>query len=196
MSVADVSVAIAVAAFVVSLSTFLINRRRDRRDLFLRLHERLASIDQQRGRKLIHEMLRRQHKRVEDLGDDYEAINNALAMLNVACFYYVRRYISRKDWLEIWSVPIVRAIDAAEQFLAYRDSQVGVLKFGRRCVSSRLTLGNIFNSMDGKPSLLIIRSPRVCLVQLISGCDRIEVGHAARPRSIACSNARPVQRSR
>jgi hypothetical protein len=125
MSVADVSVVVAAAAFAVSLSTFLINRRRDRRDLFLRLHERLASVDQQRGRKLIHERLRRQHKLVEDLGDDYEAINNALAMLNVACFYYARRYISRKDWLEIWSVPIVRAIDAAEPFLAYRDAQVG-----------------------------------------------------------------------
>jgi hypothetical protein len=125
MSVADVSVVLAAAAFAVSLSTFLINRRRDRRDLFLRLHERLASVDQQRGRKLIHERLRRQHKLVEDLGDDYEAINNALAMLNVACFYYARRYISRKDWLETWSVPIVRAIDAAEPFLAYRDAQVG-----------------------------------------------------------------------
>ena len=70
MSAADVSVAVADAALAVSLSTFLINRRRDRRDLFLRLHERLASIDQRRGRKLIHEMLRHQHTRVEDLGDD------------------------------------------------------------------------------------------------------------------------------
>jgi len=125
MSVADVSVAVAAAAFAVSLSTFLINRRRDRRDLFLRLHERLASVDQQRGRWLIHERLGRQHKRVEDLSDDYEAINNALATLNIGCFYYVRRYISRKDWLEIWSVPIVRAIDAAQPFLAYRDALVG-----------------------------------------------------------------------
>jgi hypothetical protein len=68
--------------------------------------------------------LRRQQKLVEDLGNDYAAINNALAMLNVACFYYARRYIGRKDWLETWSVPIVRAIDAAEPFLAYRDAQV------------------------------------------------------------------------
>jgi hypothetical protein len=125
MSVADVSVALAAAAFAVSLSTFVINRRRDRRDLFLRLYERLVSVDQQRGRWLIHERLGRQHKRVQDLGDDYEAINNALAMLNIGCYYYLHRYISRKDWLEIWSVPIVRAINAAEPFLVHRNALVG-----------------------------------------------------------------------
>jgi hypothetical protein len=34
-----------------------------------------------------------------------------------------------------------------------------------------------------------IRPPRACLVQPISGCDRIEVGHAARLRSIAWADA-------
>lgn len=119
------TIAIAVAALAVSLSTFLTSRWRDRRDLFLRIHERLASVDQQRGRLMIHRMKSR-GTRVTDLSEDeYEAINNALSVLNVACFYYLRRYISRKDMLRTWSVSILRAFDAAQPFLNYRNSLTG-----------------------------------------------------------------------
>jgi hypothetical protein len=119
----EMSMAIASAALAVSLSTFLISWRRDKRDLFLRVHERLASVDQQRGRKLIHEMSS-QRKQVEDLADDeYETINNALSMLNVECFYYVRGYISRKDMLRTWAHSIARLYVAAQPFVSYRDAQ-------------------------------------------------------------------------
>jgi hypothetical protein len=125
MSVA--SIAIAAAALAVSLSAFLASvltsRRRDKRDLFLRVHERLASTDQQRGRQLIHRM-NEQHRKVADLTDEeYEAINNALSILNVECFYYARRYISRQDMLENWAHSIARVYEAAEPFVAYRDAQ-------------------------------------------------------------------------
>lgn len=125
MSVADASVAISAAAFAVSLSTFLTNRRRDKRDLFLRVHERLAAVDQQQGRKFLYEM-REQRKSVAELTkEEREVIDHALSMLNVACFYFMRRYISRKDLKRQWALSIVRTVNAAEPYMAYRDAQRG-----------------------------------------------------------------------
>lgn len=63
------TVAIAVAALAVSVSTVLANRWHDRRDLMLRVHERLVTAEQQRGRRLLYAM-RDADMRVEDLGDE------------------------------------------------------------------------------------------------------------------------------
>jgi hypothetical protein len=121
--IAGVALAFSVATFFTS---FLTNRQRDQRDLFLRIHERLGSVDQQRGRQLIHELLKEQGKRVEDLdADQREAINNALGTLNLSCFYYVRRYIRRADLLQLWGLAILRVFDAAAPYLTYRASQSG-----------------------------------------------------------------------
>jgi len=50
------SITISIAALAVSLSAFLSSRWRDLRDLMLRVHERLVTRDQQRGRRLVFEM--------------------------------------------------------------------------------------------------------------------------------------------
>jgi hypothetical protein len=125
VSVADASVAISAAAFAVSLSTLHINRRRDKRDLFLRVHERLAAVEQQRGRKFLYEMREQRRSVAEVTTEEREVIDHALSMLNVACFYFVRRYISRKDLKRQWALSIVRTVNAAEPYIAYRDAQRG-----------------------------------------------------------------------
>jgi hypothetical protein len=56
MQPADLSVAISAGALGVSLSTFVISRYRDRRDLLLKLLDRLTTPEQQDGRRLIHQM--------------------------------------------------------------------------------------------------------------------------------------------
>jgi hypothetical protein len=120
VAIASAALAFSVATFI---TTFLTNQRKDRRDLFLRIHEGLVSVDQQRGRHLIHELLGTQRKNAGDLTDDQrEAINNALSTLNVACFYYVRRYINPDDMLETWAESILRAFEAAEAFLDHRKA--------------------------------------------------------------------------
>jgi hypothetical protein len=116
------SVAIAVAALVLSLSAFLHGRWRDRRDLFLQIYKHLVSANQQRGRRLLHSMGEKQAQ-VKDLSeDDYVLINNALASLNVLAFYYQRRYVRRKDVLELWALPVRRALLAGDAFLEHRDA--------------------------------------------------------------------------
>jgi hypothetical protein len=139
----NVSLVISSAALALSLGAFLTSRWRDRRDLLLRIHDRMTAADQQRGRRLIYEMSE-QHRRVEDLSDDeYASINNALASLNTLGLYYRRRYVRRKDILELWALPVVRILLAAEPFLAHRDELAGTrwpelrtFALGRREVSA------------------------------------------------------------
>ena len=50
------SIAISIAALVVSISAFVASRYRDRRDLMLKIHDRLVAPDQQRGRRLIYQV--------------------------------------------------------------------------------------------------------------------------------------------
>ena len=119
------TIVIAVAALVLSLSSFLHGRWRDRRDLLLRIHEYLLSADQQRGRRLLYWMKEKQIS-VKDLSnDEYVLINNALASLNLLAIYYQRGYVRRKDVLELWALPVVRALLAGEAFLAHRDAEQG-----------------------------------------------------------------------
>jgi len=121
----DVSLAISSAALALSLGAFLTSRWRDRRDLLLRINERLITADQQRGRRLIYDMSEK-HRKAEDLNEDeYVSINNALSSLNNLGIYYRRRYIRRKDILELWALPVVRLLRAAEPFLAHRDELAG-----------------------------------------------------------------------
>lgn len=121
----QVSLAISVTALALSLSVFLHGRWRDKRDLLLKLHEQLVSAEKQAGRRLLYEMAERQLN-VEDLSqDEHLAINNTLAAFNLLGIYYQRRYIRRADALELWAVPIVRAVPAAKTFLAHRDAQKG-----------------------------------------------------------------------
>jgi hypothetical protein len=60
-------VAIAIAALVISLSTFVTSHWRDRRDLLLRVHHGLTTVDQQRGRRLAHQLLGEKHMAVDAL---------------------------------------------------------------------------------------------------------------------------------
>src|SRR6266567_209788 len=120
------SIAISVAALVFSLAAFQYGRWRDRRDLLLKIHEHLVSADQHRGRRLLFTMKETQI-RVEDISEeDYLLINNALAALNVLGIYYRRRYIRRKDVLELWAVPVLRAVLAGQAIMARRDTENGM----------------------------------------------------------------------
>jgi hypothetical protein len=108
-------------ALTLSLAVFVHGRWRDKRDLLLRLHDQLVSAEKQKGRRLLYKM-GEQQLRMEDLSDDdYLLINNTLAALNVLGIYYQRRYVNRKDVLEIWALTLVRTLLGAERFLASRE---------------------------------------------------------------------------
>ena len=126
MDAAGWSDVVAGVALAVSLFAYFAGRWRDRRDLFLRVHERLAAADLQEGRRLIHELLRDQQRKVGELEPrQRDLINYTLSNLNVACFYYRRRYVRRKDMKEMWGRPLVDAFNSAGPFLEFRDRENG-----------------------------------------------------------------------
>jgi len=116
---------ISVVAVALTATTFVTNSWRGRRDLLLEVHERLTSIEQQRARRLLHQMSEAGTK-VEDLKpDDRGEINNSLAFLNTVVIYYQRRYIPRKTLLQMWAVPVLRLMPGAERFIEYRNAEAG-----------------------------------------------------------------------
>src|SRR6266568_4810887 len=46
--------------------------------------------------------------------------------LNVLGIYYQRRYVRRKDVLELWAVPVLRALLAGDTFIAHREADHGM----------------------------------------------------------------------
>jgi hypothetical protein len=125
----SMTIALSAAALAVSLSsflaTFLATHRRDKRDLLLRMHERLTTADQQRGRRLLYQMSE-SGRQVEDMSDDeYELVNNSLASLNTLGVYYQRRYVPRPALLELYAETVLRLMRPAGPFLAHRDALRG-----------------------------------------------------------------------
>ncbi|MFC5182518.1 hypothetical protein [Actinomadura harenae] len=120
------SLAISFIALAFSLAVFLHGRWRDNRDLFLKLHERLVDAEMQKGRRLLYEVAA-QRRDIADLSEgDHLVIHHALAAFNVLGIYYQRRYVSRRDVLDLWALPLVRTLAAAQPFLEERDAHQGV----------------------------------------------------------------------
>ncbi|MET8901659.1 hypothetical protein [Streptomyces sp. NPDC004538] len=113
------AVVISGIALVISLCSLYRSVRNDRRDITLRLHESLIDPKLQTGRKVLHEM-----QDVESLTpEQYELANRALASLDIAGFYCAKRYVSEKDFLDLWAPALVTLGRSAAPFLAYRDAQ-------------------------------------------------------------------------
>lgn len=119
-----ISLGIALIALVLNGLTFSDRRRQDRRDLFLKLHERLIDPDVQRGRRLLYERVHSPADAArlrEHATDDYELVNRALAMFEVFAMYVERGYVDRDMALEEWGHTIARAYERAEHFLDDRE---------------------------------------------------------------------------
>lgn len=113
------AVVISGIALVVSLCSLYRSARSDRRDITLKLHESLIDPKLQTGRKVLHEM-----QDVESLTpEEYELANRALASLDIAGFYCTKKYVSEKDFLDLWAPALVTLKRSAAPFLAHRDAQ-------------------------------------------------------------------------
>ncbi len=122
MAIVLSSIALLFSAFV-----FLYNRRANKRELLLRVHDQQLAADRQHGRRVLFEIVERSQP-PEDLPDeDHRAANHALSVLDLMGFLYCKRYIPRRDAMALWARTAVRLVDAAEAsgFLALRDAQNG-----------------------------------------------------------------------
>lgn len=118
---------IATFALVVSISTFFVTRRRDRRDLFLKIHERQLDPDLQEGRRLLYQSFNGDvipdfdAMRDGDF-DTYSKINRALAMLHTMGLYAEKRYVQKALVLDEWADSLARLAPYARVFIQHRSA--------------------------------------------------------------------------
>jgi hypothetical protein len=91
--------------------------------LFLKLHERLVEPDLQRGRRLVFTHA----KTVDDVIElrdrqaaEFDLINRALSMLDIAGLYVERNYIVKEDFLSEWGTALGPIWLASDPFLQVR----------------------------------------------------------------------------
>jgi hypothetical protein len=77
--------------------------RRDRRDIFLRIHELLYSDDLQRGRNTLFRKVT-DVESIEELEDqEYRDVIRVLGAYNALGLYIKKRYVNEHDVLNTWS---------------------------------------------------------------------------------------------
>ncbi len=117
------SVWVSTAALLISFMALSTSFFRDRRLLLQQVQESLTTIDQQRGRRAIHQMAK-EGKAVADLTDLERAqCNNSLAALNTMAIYYDRNWVSQDALLQLWAEPVVKLMAAARPLLESRDAE-------------------------------------------------------------------------
>src|SRR4051812_42018121 len=92
-----------IAALGISIFVLFETRRRDRRDLLLRIHEQLIGDDPQRGRHLLFQLGDRPVQELPD--DDFRCINRALARYDVLGMYMEQGHVRKGDVMRLWAEP-------------------------------------------------------------------------------------------
>jgi hypothetical protein len=119
------SVILSVIAIGLSIYVFFDSRGRDRRDMYLKIHEYLVRDDVQRGRYLLFEKVT-DEKSIDLLSDqEYLEVNRALITYNALGLYVKNGYVKEQDAMELWAMPIYRAWRAAQPFIAHRETSHG-----------------------------------------------------------------------
>lgn len=127
MAVATViSLALSIVAVGLSAYAFIEGRRRDRRDILLKLqHEMLLSDDAVRGRQILYDKVT-DEAAVETLSDhDYRDVHRAVGMMNTLAFYMKKGYVEESDVLGLWAEALYRACLAAGPLLSHRENRTG-----------------------------------------------------------------------
>jgi hypothetical protein len=123
--VSVVTAIVAVAALMVSITTAVYTRKRERRQLFLQMHERLIDTDQLLGRRTLF----RDITSVEDVGrlerqqpEIYLQVHRTLAMLDILGCYAMRGYVDKQVILEEWGHWYAKAYEHGRYVIEYRVS--------------------------------------------------------------------------
>jgi hypothetical protein len=118
---------ISVFAFVMSVFTLFYTRRRDRRDVFLRLHEQLIADDAQRGRFLL---LSAEGPFSALPDEDFRCIKRALARYDLLGLYAKKKQVRQADVMALWAEPLFFALKAAPDILTYTEEKDGYRPWG------------------------------------------------------------------
>ena len=122
---AAISVTLSIIALGFSLYVFIDARKRDRRDIFLKLHDLLLSDDAMRGRQLLYEKITDENSVEQITHDEYRDIHRAIGMLNALAYHMKRGYVNEADVMGMWGEALYRACLAARPVLAHREHRTG-----------------------------------------------------------------------
>jgi hypothetical protein len=115
------SIVLSILAFGFSIFVFTESRRRDRRDIFLKNTEYLAGDGIQRGRYVLFDKVIDESS-IERLTDDeYRDVHRAVNAFNILGLYVKNSYVSERDVLDAWAIPVYRAHRAARPFMQFRE---------------------------------------------------------------------------
>lgn len=122
---AVVSVIISIVAVAFSLIVFFDNQRKDRRDVFLRMHQLLIEDDLIRGRYLIFRKITDETSVQQLTEEEYRDINRALSTYNALGLYMANGYVRERDVMDMWAQPIFRAWRTAQPLIVQRERLQG-----------------------------------------------------------------------
>lgn len=114
-------------ALVISIATFLVsfvyNIKINRRDLLLNMHQEMISSENQKGRGILIR-LAKENLEIADLSEeDREAVNHALAQIDVLGYYCKMKYIKESDVLDLWQSSFRSIEPKAEEFAKILDQE-------------------------------------------------------------------------
>lgn len=99
------ALSVAGGALALSIYTLFANRRQNRRDLFLSLHEKLTRPDLQTGRTLLRERIN-SYRDAEEMRssspEDYKLVVSAIAMFDILGLYVEKHFVSEELVFAEW----------------------------------------------------------------------------------------------
>jgi hypothetical protein len=106
-----VPIVLSITALIFSIYVFVDSRKRDQRDIFIKIHELLIIDNIQRGRYLLFEKVVDEDsvKRLTD--QEYRDINQAIAAYNLLGIYLKNGYVSQRDVIEVWGAAYISRLD-------------------------------------------------------------------------------------
>jgi hypothetical protein len=120
-----------VALVLTAYNTLWLQRWRDeryrRRELFLRMHERLTNPELARGRAIIYGLnsLEQAQAIVASKDERFELANQAMAMMDVLAAFVHYGYLDREVVLTEWGQPLARLREPGGFFIEARRQEHG-----------------------------------------------------------------------
>jgi hypothetical protein len=121
------SLAVSVFALSFSIYVFAVSRFRDRRDMFLKIHELLYSDDLQRGRITLFTKITDVSSVGELTDQEYRDVTRVLGAYNALGLYIRNGYVNERDVLNSWAESSYRAWSCAKPFREYRERRKGFM---------------------------------------------------------------------
>lgn len=121
------SLLISLIAVIVSVSALYSSRRQDRRNMFLKIHERMIDPDIHAGRRWLLERVNSESDAVvlrQENESAYFSINRSIAMLDVVALYVRKNYVAKELVAEEWGEVYRQCYVHARFYIAARHKEL------------------------------------------------------------------------